>query len=236
MCDKVEERALNDILYYDISSLYFYENPPMKSRYILVVFALLSLVSCRSKGEPIVVEGDSKNKTEQRLLKYGSEALRFIDQKGYSKDFCILIDFSVSSGKNRFFVYDPVNHLILDQGLTSHGTCTGPGLPANEQGAAYSNAVDSHCSSLGKYKIGDRGPSGWGIGVKYWLHGLESGNSNAARRAVVLHSWSVIPDFESFPIPTARSWGCPAISDNFMRRLDKRIKATNKPVLLWIYD
>jgi hypothetical protein len=236
MCDKVEERALNDILYYDKSSLYFYQNLPMNLRYILAFFVLWSLVSCRSKEEAVAVEADTKNKTEQRLRKYGSDALRFIDQKGYSRDFCILIDFSVSSGKNRFFVYDPVHDLILDQGLTSHGTCTGPGLPANEQGAAYSNAVDSHCSSLGKYKIGDRGPSGWGIGVKYWLHGLEPGNSNAARRAVVLHSWSVIPDFESFPIPTARSWGCPAVSDNFMRRLDQRIKASNKPILLWIYD
>lgn len=208
----------------------------MKTRCFLAIFTLIFLVSCRSKEEPIAVESDSRGKTEQRLRKYGTDALRFVERKGYSKDFCILIDFSVPSGKNRFFVYDPVNHLILDQGLTSHGTCTGPGLPGHEQGASYSNAVDSHCSSLGKYKIGDRGPSSWGIGVKYWLHGLESGNSNAARRAVVLHSWSVIPDFESFPIPTARSWGCPAISDNFMRRLDQRIKATSKPVLLWIYD
>jgi len=208
----------------------------MKNNSFLALLLLLSLASCRSKEEPLEVEADSKDRTEQRLRKYGSDALRFIDQKGYSRDFCILIDFSISSGRNRFFVYDPVHHLILDQGLTSHGTCTGPGLPTSEQGAAYSNAVDSHCSSLGKYKIGDRGPSGWGIGVKYWLHGLEPSNSNAARRVVVLHSWSVIPDFESFPIPTARSWGCPAVSDNFMRRLDQRIKATNKPILLWIYD
>jgi hypothetical protein len=197
---------------------------------------LLLLVGCRCSDGPIPVQELSSSITTQKLQQYGREALRFIEHKGYSKDFCILIDFSIPSGKNRFFVYDPVNHVVLDKGLTSHGTCTGPGLPVHETGAKYSNAVDSHCSSLGKYKIGERGPSSWGIGVKYWLHGLERGNNNAMRRAVVLHSWSVIPDFETYPVPIARSWGCPAVSDDFMQRLDTRLQSSARPVLMWIFN
>ena len=36
---------------------------------------------------------------------------------------------------------------------------------------------DSYCSSLGKYKVGIRSYSKWGINVHYKLHGLEATNN-----------------------------------------------------------
>jgi hypothetical protein len=100
----------------------------------------------------------------------------------------------------------------------------------------FSNTDNSHCTSAGKYKIGKRDYSTWGINVKYWLHGLEQTNSNAEKRIVVLHSWADVPDREIFPGYAPLSWGCPAVSDNFMRKLDTKLQKTKKPVLLWIIN
>ena len=88
----------------------------------------------------------------------------------------------------------------------------------------------------GKYKIGKRDYSSWGINVKYWLDGLEESNKNAVERVVVLHSWSKVSDKEIFPGYSPLSWGCPAVSDAFMKKLDEKLKVTDKPVLLWIIE
>lgn len=88
----------------------------------------------------------------------------------------------------------------------------------------------------GKYKIGNRDYSSWGINVKYWLHGLESTNKSAVKRVVVLHSWDAVKNFEIYPRLSPLSWGCPAVSDDFMKKLDERLQQTKKPVLLWIIE
>lgn len=204
----------------------------MMFRFLPAFFIVLLLFSCghRADGEDIATAADT------RIQQLGDEAYNFIRNNGYYEGFCVLIDMSIPAGKDRFFLYDPVNKRILDQGLTTHGTCNGPGKPAHEADSKYSNYPDSHCSSLGKYRIGNRDYSSWGINVKYWLHGLESSNNNAVRRVVVLHSWDAVPDFEMHPLSPPRSWGCPAVSNDFMRRLDERLQQVSQPVLLWIFE
>ena len=88
----------------------------------------------------------------------------------------------------------------------------------------------------GKYKIGKRDYSSWGINVKYWLHGLEDANKSAVKRVVVLHSWSAVKNEEMYPRYSPLSWGCPAVSDAFMKKLDERLQQTDRPVLLWIVE
>jgi len=88
----------------------------------------------------------------------------------------------------------------------------------------------------GKYKIGKRDYSSWGIKVKYWLHGLEPTNQTAVERVVVLHSWSAVKNKEVYPRYSPLSWGCPAVSDDFMLVLDERLQQIPKPVLLWIIE
>ena len=84
--------------------------------------------------------------------------------------------------------------------------------------------------------MGKRDFSSWGIKVKYWLTGLDETNNNAQNRVVVLHSWNAVANKEIYPRYSPLSWGCPAVSDNFMRTLDTKLQATQKPVLLWIID
>jgi hypothetical protein len=72
--------------------------------------------------------------------------------------------------------------------------------------------------------------------VNYKLHGLESSNSNAYDRLIVLHSWNDVPDSETYPNGTPEGWGCPAISNNLMKQVDSLLKLQSKPVLLWIFQ
>jgi hypothetical protein len=165
------------------------------------------------------------------------EAKSYCQSNGFNKEFYFLLDFSVHSGKNRFYVIDFKSLQVLDQNLVTHGSCdVFEENPEKYKKAKFSNANSSHCSSKGKYKIGKRDYSSWGINVKYWLHGMENTNTNAEKRVVVLHSWDAVSNEEIYPRYAPLSWGCPAVSDEFMRILDKKLQATKKPVLLWIVE
>lgn len=164
------------------------------------------------------------------------EALEFCKAKKFNTDFCILIDMSLHSGIKRFLVWDFNKDSIIYRFLVGHGCCANQWSDdKSKDNPQFSNADGSHCSSLGKYKIGERGYSEWGIRIKYTLYGLEASNSNALARSIVLHSWEEIPDEETYPEGTAEGWGCPALSNNSFKILDTLLKASTKPVLLWIY-
>ncbi|OYU80850.1 MAG: peptidase [Flavobacterium sp. BFFFF1] len=188
---------------------------------------LLSFVCCKEyNGTPAAPKNYSK---------YESEALSFCKSNGFNEDYFFLIDMSIHPGKNRFFVYDFKSNKFTYKKLVTHGSCDVVSEnPEKWEKAKFNNANDSHCTAKGKYKIGKRDYSSWGIKVKYWLHGLEKTNANAEKRVIVLHSWDAVSDEEVYPKVSPLSWGCPAVSDAFMKVLDGKLKQTPKPVLLWI--
>lgn len=198
-----------------------------KSKIVFLLFVLL--LSCeKTKTTNEIIP--TKNYTT-----FHKEAKSFCEKKNFNTNYYFLLDMSLHSGKNRFFVYDFKTKKIINQNLVTHGSCDvlEPNKTRAEK-AKFSNANDSHCSSLGKYEIGKRDYSSWGINVKYWLHGLEKTNQNAENRVVVLHSWEKVDDKEIYPQYSPLSWGCPAVSDEFMKVLDRKLQQTQKPVLLWI--
>jgi hypothetical protein len=165
------------------------------------------------------------------------EALTYCKTNKMNEDFCILIDMGTHSGRKRFFVYDFKTQTITHRFLVSHGCCNSIwGQDFTRENTGFSNVNDSHCSSIGKFKIGNRGFSNWGINVNYLLHGLESTNDNALARAIVFHSWEKVPDHEIYPSGTPEGWGCPAISNAKFRSIDPLLKKAKKPVLMWIYN
>lgn len=166
-----------------------------------------------------------------------TEALEFCQKEKFNEEYYFLVDLSVHSGKNRFFIYDFETNKVLDKNLATHGSCDQfEENPDKWEKVKFDNRVDSHCSMKGKYKIGNRDYSSWGINVKYWLYGLETSNKNAEKRVVVLHSWSAVKNKEVFPKYSPLSWGCPAVSNEFMKKLDSRLQKSEKPVLLWIVE
>lgn len=205
---------------------------PFKAVSLLIV-ALFFVCSCThtDKAETLqqhIIDLD-------RVSEIATEAKQFCQNRNLNTDFFILIDLGRHSGLKRFYIWDFATGNIAESYLVSHGCCNKPWRQdMSKQSAGVSNVDGSHCSSVGKYIIGERGPSSWGIRVKYLLHGLDPTNSNALKRAIVLHSWEEVPDNEVYPKGTPEGWGCPAISDNAMRAVDQRLKSANKRVLMWI--
>lgn len=176
-------------------------------------------------------------KTIERLKEKSKLATEYCKANKFNTDFCILIDMSLHSGKKRAFLWNLKNDSILATGMCAHGCGSNPwGETTTKDKPKFSNTCDSHCSSIGKFKIGKRGYSNWGIKVNYLLHGLESTNSNALKREIVLHSWEDVSDEEVYPNGVPEGWGCPAVSNAFMKIIDPKLKASEKPVLLWMFN
>lgn len=202
------------------------------------LFLLIStpLIGCNSQPSNNTVPNKSSLNIEATKVK-AKKALEFCKSKNYNASFCILIDMSLHSGVKRLMIWDFERDTIANSFLVAHGCGDYPwNNDYSKESPIFSNTPESHCSSLGKYKIGERGYSQWGVNVKYVLHGLESSNSNAQSRAIVFHSWDAIPDDDVYPNGTPEGWGCPAISNNSFRIIDPLLRSSEKPVLMWIYQ
>jgi hypothetical protein len=146
-----------------------------------------------------------------------------------NQDYAFIIDMRIPSYKKRFFVYNLKKDSLLTSGLVAHGT----GSETFKGELVFSNTPDSRCSSLGKYKIGTSYNGIWGF--SYRLTGLDSTNSKALQRAIVLHSLSCIPDNETDEYPICFSYGCPMVSPAFLQQLKGYISKQGKnPILLSI--
>lgn len=205
----------------------------------IAVFAILALswfshtpywkkartVYSTTRTAPHVLATHSPKKLQQKA----AEARTFVQQKKYNDNICFLIDMTLASGQNRFFIYDLKKDTVQASGLVAHGNCFQYWL----EGRKYSNVVGSGCTSLGKYKIGNSYVGKWGYSYK--LHGLDSTNNNAFERTVVLHSHSCVSETE-ITDEICQSNGCPTVSPGFLQQLKAIINKSDKPVLLWIYE
>jgi hypothetical protein len=186
-----------------------------------------------SSGKPVshastANPGDKKSKEKTRNIAF--TARQFCSAHSFNTKICFLIDMSIESGRARFFVYDMRADSVLITGLVTHGRCSQNWLT----GRKYGNTVGCGCTSLGKYRIGNSYSGKFGLAYK--LYGLDSSNSNAYNRFVVLHSMQCVPENEVSPYPICQSDGCPTVSPGFLKELAAVIDAGNHPVLLWIYD
>lgn len=216
-------------------------------KFLFNILLLFSIISCsreRPAYKSVFPTTDSDDSQvakstldDSKTLQKGKEALEFSTAKNFNTDFCILVDMSIHSGLKRFLIFDFKNNEIKKKYLVGHG-CGDSAWSADEtkDNPTFSNIEDSHRSSLGKYRIGERGYSSWGVNVKYLMHGLEETNNNAARRVIVFHSWEMMSDDEVYPAGSPEGWGCPTVSNNAFREIDALLKTSEKPVLMWIYD
>jgi hypothetical protein len=202
----------------------------------LAIFALAWLSRTKIGKRTIALYGPKRevvrplsNNTLIKLEQKAAAAKLFVQRKIYNETVCFLIDMSLPSGQNRFFVYDLKKDSVQSAGLVAHGNCFQNWL----EGRKYSNVVGSGCTSLGKYKIGI--PYTGKFGYSYKLLGLDSMNNNAFERTVVLHSYTSVPETEVSD-EICQSNGCPMVSPKFFQKLKTIINASKKPVLLWIYE
>lgn len=202
--------------------------------FLLLSFAWLSssgllkrIKSTRSADTPL--KHKLKNHSFEKARLKAEEAKWFVGQKGYNDVICFLVDMSLPSGQNRFFIYNFKKDTLQNAALVTHGRCNEYWL----EGRKYGNTVGCGCTSLGKYKVGHSYTGRFGLAYK--LHGLDKTNNNAFKRFVVLHSHECVPETEVTD-EICQSDGCPTVSPGFLQYLKPMIDKSEKPILLWIYE
>lgn len=214
------------------------KNKVLKFVFILSII-LISLVSMfylgkklyRKFNKPKQIE-QTRNNVYKDYSKQFEEAEKYIKENNLSSDFFILVDLSLHSRKDRMMIYNIKEKKVEQSFLTMHGS----GLNSVDGNVKFSNEPKSYASSKGKYILSTKKTFSSNYGEKYLLYGKENTNSNALKRSIVLHHSKYIPNREVYPKSIGRSRGCPAVSIGAFSIIDKKIKSTNKNVLLWIID
>ena len=213
----------------------------LKTRTLLFFFVIaLSLAWFFSSGywEKAIAERRRSNLKEytsgagsarKRVQLKAAEAKAFAEANNFNASVCFLVDMTLPSGQNRFFVYDLDKDSVRATGLVAHGSCNQYWL----QGRKYGNVVGCGCTSLGKYSIGNQYYGQFGLAFK--LHGLDKTNDKAFARFVVLHSHDCVPESEVTD-DICQSNGCPMVAPGFLQQLKTIINGSKKTVLLWIYE
>jgi L,D-transpeptidase catalytic domain len=218
-----------------IKFLWIFLKPASHGKTAVKLFSLISylvwMFSCDNFSENISTVSAKKTFEETefaRIKSFAPDAKEFCRLNGFNTKLFFLVDMHVHSGKKRFFIYDMNSDSVVNSSMVAHGACGHWFL----QDADFSNQPGCGCSSIGKYKIG--GKYNGRFGDAYKLYGLDSSNSNAFKRCIVLHSYSRVPDNETYPDPICNSLGCPMVSPNFLKQLEVKIDGSSRPVLLWI--
>ena len=168
--------------------------------------------------------------TEDKLATHVKEVQLFISKNPkYNDAIAFFIDMKIHSGKNRFFIYDLKKNEVIDQGLVAHGSGSETGVQGELK---FSNANNSLSTSLGKYSIG--ASYNGRFGKAYKLYGLDTTNSNAFERNVVLHKYSKVP-YEEQEDAICNSLGCPMVHEKFFERIENILDNSEKSIILEIY-
>jgi hypothetical protein len=130
-----------------------------------------------------------------------------------------IIDFSLPSSTDRFFVINLLNNRVVFKSLVSHGRNSGD-LYANR----FSNKMQSHESALGFFITGKSYQGGQGYSLQ--LQGVDTGyNDRTLVRGIVIHA----ADYATHDYVTrygrlGRSFGCPALPPSLSRPIINLIK------------
>lgn len=131
-------------------------------------------------------------------------------------NYITIIDFTRHSGKPRLWMIN-TKTADVDALNVAHGAGSDPndtGIPQK-----FSNVPDSKMSSLGAYLVSEKFQS-MNHGTAMRLDGLESTNDMVRDRAIIIHSASYVSSAKSI---MGMSWGCPAISLDWIGRALQRL-------------
>ncbi len=131
----------------------------------------------------------------------------------------VLIDYSLPSDRERFFVMDIKKGRLLYKTLVAHGRNSG-----DRYACGFSNRPGSYKSCLGFFITGRtyKGKHGYSLLIK----GVEPGiNDNAVKRRIVIHGADYVSkQFIKRYGRAGRSLGCPALPKNLAAPIIRTIK------------
>ena len=161
-----------------------------------------------------------------------AQVRNYCERRGFSTDYYIMVDFSIPSGKRRFFIYDLKNEKDILSSYCMHGS----GKGNTDATPKFSNKLGSGCSSLGRYIMVGKGSTRFKNCVR--LRGLDDTNYMAETRGILIHSAGKVSRFygqtEYIPIGSA-SEGCFTVSRECVNRIiELYIESSPKrPILIW---
>lgn len=153
---------------------------------------------------------------------------------GYNEDYYIVCDFSRQSGLKRFYVYNLDTGKRIMETYCMHGNGSG----STDARPVFSNRLGSLASSIGLYALCGVGSKNMKTCIK--LEGLDSTNSNARQRGLLIHSsWKIFHFHgQSKYIPIGwESQGCFVIGIGTLLRLMTIYKfyGQHKRILMWAF-
>ncbi len=215
----------------------------MKGRNILIAIFLLAVPQLSWDIEPEHVENTTGRSIVAKEDVFEEYAFSFYENlkttdlnyevfkialKGYfnlqklnklnNENYLTIADFSQSSSKKRLFLIDVDSQKLMHQSLVAHGRNSGL-----EFAQKFSNKVNSHQSSIGFYTTAEtyRGKHGYSLR----LDGHEYSNSNARRRAIVIHAADYAGQkFVQNNGRLGRSYGCPSLPKEGYKEVIEKIK------------
>lgn len=138
----------------------------------------------------------------------------------YAQRYIVLVDMRKSKSADRMSVYDTKLNEVVYQTKTMHGKGSG-----QEYATKFSNKINSNCTALGRYVVIAQFTGKYG--KAYRLVGLDTSNSNALARSIVLHSSKYVRSNS-----TSYSLGCPAVSVDAIEKLHEYVQPGT---LIWVY-
>ncbi|KYG61941.1 murein L,D-transpeptidase catalytic domain family protein [Bdellovibrio bacteriovorus] len=128
-----------------------------------------------------------------------------------------IIDFSLPSSERRLFVMN-LKTGAVSKHFVAHGKGSGVKVASK-----FSNIDGSKMSSLGFYLGGSTYYGSHGESLN--LYGLETTNSKAAERDIVMHAANYVSeDFVKSQGRLGRSWGCPAVAPGILPKMINNFK------------
>ena len=201
----------------------------MKQKTIVILSVLGIALLCNFYIKKSSVDTEISNNIEDKTSSKAEEIKTYLKKNSkYNKEVFFLLDMRIPSNKNRFFVFDAKKNKITDSGLVAHGS----GSETATDELQFSNTDGSLMTSLGKYSIGHS--YNGTFGKAYKMYGLDSTNSNAFSRNIVLHAHKRMP-YEEQISPIILSWGCPMLNEKFYLRIQNILDKSDKNILMYIY-
>jgi hypothetical protein len=126
-----------------------------------------------------------------------------------------VIDYKQHNSKERFYIIDMESGRV-DTYLTAHGKNSDPDFDG--YATKFTNTPDSNTTSLGFFLTAETYYGSNGYSLR--LDGLSTTNSNARKRAIVIHG----AEYVSPGPKIGRSYGCPAVEMRYHKDLIDQIK------------
>jgi hypothetical protein len=194
------------------------------------LFLLPINIFSKNAANKTYASSELTSRAEEKLLQQVKRIKELVQHNSnYNPEIAFFIDMQVMSGKNRFFIYDLKNNVILDQGLVAHGFGSRIKIDGDQK---FSNENGSLCTSLGRYRIGQS--YNGQFGKAYKLHGLDATNDKSFSRNIVLHKSCDVP-YEEQNNQIEYSFGCPMVNEIYYERIEKRIDGSKRTIILDIY-